>query len=123
MHEYEVTLHYFTLILEDVRDVRNRLFSRFSKEERDTMVKVDVDYIGEGNFYGLVNRNLEYNISELEASVLQLYSKGFNIKQISLQVYHSRDTVSKNLRRAKEKLGAGTYTEAVANAIRAGIIV
>lgn len=58
-----------------------------------------------------------------EVDVLALLAEGLSYEQIGLRLTISGETVRTHVRRATDRLGAGTTTEAVATALRKRLIV
>jgi two-component system, NarL family, response regulator DesR len=61
-------------------------------------------------------------VTEREARVLALLSEGLTYEQIGERLAISPETVRTHLQKASERLGAATRTQAVATAIRLGLI-
>jgi DNA-binding NarL/FixJ family response regulator len=69
-----------------------------------------------------VNVDLVVHLTERELEVLNLLSKGMRIKEIANILHITRKTVWLHHSNASTKLSASNITEAVANAIRLGIL-
>jgi len=63
------------------------------------------------------------SLTEREVDVLALLAEGLSYQQIGLRLTISGETVRTHVRKATDRLGAGTSTEAVATALRKGLIV
>jgi len=61
-------------------------------------------------------------LTETETQVLELAAQGFTDRQIGRQLFLAESTVRFHLQRLKSMLGAKSRTEAVAKAIRMGIL-
>jgi DNA-binding NarL/FixJ family response regulator len=61
-------------------------------------------------------------LSKREREILRFLSHGFTNEDIGRQIYISPETVRTHVRRAIAKLGARTRTQAVATALRRGLI-
>ena len=61
-------------------------------------------------------------LTERETDVLALLAEGLSYQQIGLRLTISGETVRTHVRKATNRLGAGTSTEAVATALRKGLI-
>jgi DNA-binding NarL/FixJ family response regulator len=64
----------------------------------------------------------ETDLSEKELEVLDLIASGATTAQIAAELYWSERTVKRKIRDIREKLGASTRAEAVAQAIKHGLI-
>lgn len=62
------------------------------------------------------------DLSKREREILRLLSHGLTNEEIGKQIYISPETVRTHVRRAIGKLGAKTRTQAVATALRQGLI-
>lgn len=62
------------------------------------------------------------NLTPRELDVLSLLAEGLTHEQIGLRLGISGETVRTHLQKASERLGAGTRTQAVATALRLGLI-
>jgi two-component system response regulator NreC len=62
------------------------------------------------------------DFSEQELQLLELASRGLNTREISKRVYLSERTIKRRMGEVKDKLGARTRAQAVAEAIRRGLI-
>jgi two-component system nitrate/nitrite response regulator NarL len=63
------------------------------------------------------------DLTEREVDVLALLAEGLSYQEIGLRLTISGETVRTHVRKAADRLGAGTSTEAVATALRKGLIV
>jgi DNA-binding CsgD family transcriptional regulator len=66
--------------------------------------------------------NDEFGLSEREKQVLNKLSEGDNYQQIADSLYISVDTVRHHIRNIYKKLHVHSQSEAVAKAIRKGVI-
>ncbi len=64
-----------------------------------------------------------YGLSDRELEVLQLLADGFTNKEIASKLYISTQTVKTHIAHIFEKLGVKDRTEAVASALRRGLVV
>lgn len=69
-----------------------------------------------------INANEEYGLSEREIEVLNRLSEGDNYQQIADSLFISVDTVRHHIRNIYKKLHVHSQSEAVAKAIRKGLI-
>jgi DNA-binding CsgD family transcriptional regulator len=58
-----------------------------------------------------------------QAQILALLANGFTQGQVADELYYSRRVIQTNMQEIKVLLGASTVTQAVASAIRRGILV
>jgi DNA-binding CsgD family transcriptional regulator len=63
------------------------------------------------------------HITRREREVLRLLADGCPTEEIALQLFISTETVRTHIAKARRKLGARTRAEAVATAVRSGLIV
>lgn len=70
----------------------------------------------------LLNEISDYNLTEREIEVLLLLSQGLNYQEIGEKVFIAIDTVRHHIRNIYKKLHVHSQSEAVAKAIRKGII-
>jgi DNA-binding NarL/FixJ family response regulator len=69
-----------------------------------------------------INNNEEYGLSDREKEVLNKLSEGDNYQQIADSLFISVDTVRHHIRNIYKKLHVHSQSEAVAKAIRKGLI-
>lgn len=70
----------------------------------------------------LLNEISDYNLTEREIEVLLLLSQGLNYQEIGEKIFIAIDTVRHHIRNIYKKLHVHSQSEAVAKAIRKGII-
>ena len=70
----------------------------------------------------LLRRDNPTGLSRREAEVLSLLAEGLSYEEIAVQLGLRAETVRTHVRRAASRLGASTRTEAVAAALRGGLI-
>lgn len=78
------------------------------------------------DFAGMLRRSRERSRIDLtarEVEVLQLVAEGRSNRAIAGSLHIADNTVKNHVRRIMEKLGAGSRTEAVALAVRSGVLV
>lgn len=90
---------------------------------RREYARVLLDAVGESPSEAqLANTPMLEPLSDRELEILALVAQGFRNEQIAEQIFLSINTVKWHLRRAYEKLGVRSRTEALAEAHRRGLI-
>jgi DNA-binding CsgD family transcriptional regulator len=74
-----------------------------------------VDHLSSG-------RGVELRLTARERDVLELLARGLRQEQIAARLGIGAETVRTHIRNASERVGAATATQAVAIAIRHGLI-
>jgi DNA-binding NarL/FixJ family response regulator len=91
---------------------------RALKSVLDGRAYVDPAFAG----LGLVGPQKRTELTERETDVLRLLAQGLSYEAIGQQLSISAETVRTHVRKATDRLGAGTSTQAVATALRQGLI-
>lgn len=84
-----------------------------------------LDVVHQGGIYldpAIVQSIRGARLTERERQVLSLLAEGLQHEQIAQQLGISAETVRTHLKKASERLGASTRTQAVATALRLGLI-
>lgn len=68
------------------------------------------------------SKGTDYGLSHRETEILQLLANGYSQKAIAAECYISTNTVATHLRKIYQKLHTPTATQAVAKAIREGLV-
>ena len=71
---------------------------------------------------GLNGNQPSYDLSQREKEVLKLLADGYNYQEIADKIFISVDTVRHHIRNIYRKLHVHSQSEAVAKAIRKGLI-
>lgn len=87
-----------------------------------SMIARQVITVFQQNKKKAVDEKINYNLTDREKEVLSKLSEGDNYKQIADSLFISVDTVRHHIRNIYKKLHVHSQSEAVAKAIRKGII-